>query len=223
MKAVRCQVLSRVAQFCRVWLLSRPLAGHRHGLTLLPAILLSGCAGFTSTTLPPATSAPQPPIVHASEPLTVGVVPFEEREHSDSLIKTLKQTGLFAQVVYMDELSSAPDLVARVEEKSNPQLACPVVTLLTLGLVPTRITDTYGHVFSLQSPGSDDRKVLIDHRYKATTTVGWVALCKALSKDETLLYPERHARYRANLRHAIIKRSPEIEALIHAQASVALH
>lgn len=222
MKALPCEVNRRAARHRLRWLDAEAIARHCFAFSLLPALLFTGCAGFTSTTLPPAASYTPTESFHGPPPLTVGVVQSRDPAASDSLVDTLQATGLFAQVDYVDALSSAPDLLARVEQSGSQSMACPVPTLLTLGFVPTRTTEMHGHVFSLESPGNAARKILIDHRYEATTTIGWVALLKALSPNETLLYPERHARYRAHLRQSLLDHSPQIDELMRSQASAAL-
>lgn len=156
------------------------------------------------------------------EKLTIGVKRFDQTSSSDSLIKTLRATRLFRQVDYLDRLSSPPDLIATIEQQGNSSTACPVPTILSFGIIPSHTTDTFGHIFSLQSPGNESRKIVIDQRYEATTTIGWIALLRALSPEETLVHPERHVRYRANLRLVLQDRSPELEALSSSQKTASV-
>ena len=220
MNAFACQLRSRLAQAERIARCGKATDFQRFSLLCL-LLALTGCAGFTSTTLPPRSFPHDPgPLLASSKPLTIGVKSHPNHEGSDALITTLKATELFDEVAYLEDLSAPPSLVATLEDHGQYEMTCPVPTLLTLGLIPTRTVENHGQLFALHRPGNEAHKIVIDQRYQAVTTIGWVALLKALSPNETLLTPERHARYRQALRQTILAHTHELARLAHPDRSL---
>lgn len=221
MKLCLCQRLSRTALLWRSQFRSQLTGRQQLSVALLLSVIfLSGCVGVSSTSLPPQRAiAELSSTAQARMPVTIGVQRYQTPAYSDTLIETLRATELFERVDYLDQLHFAPSLIARVEDRVDPTPSLTLITLLSFGLVPTVTSETCGQAFSLHPPDKPENKVLIDNRYEATTTVGWIALLKALSPEETILYPERHPRYRAALRQALLARSPDISRLAAPQTA----
>jgi hypothetical protein len=193
--------------------------------------LISGCVGLGSATLPPDLSAPEKARVRLAHlPLTIGVVPYQYPAYSDALVRALQRTKLFDRVELRDHLPYPPSLVAEVEQPASGTAVIPFATLLSFGIIPTTTSEDHGYNFSFHSPNNEspkihvkqftfsglkdeNQKVVVDYRYQARITLGWVALLRAWTADEVLFNPESHARFRDTLSLAILKESEALTRL----------
>ncbi len=50
-----------------------------------------------------------------------------------------------------------------------------ILSLITLGLIPTVTEEEHGYSFSLRSPKSSERVVMVEYVQQGYTVLGWVA------------------------------------------------
>jgi hypothetical protein len=181
-------------------------------LLVLLAVLL---AEFSSTTLPVALESGQLDVIRASHfPLTVAVVAYEDPAYSDRLLESLRASGLFDRVVAAGE-TARPDLIAEVERRIGETATAPLLTLLTLGIVPATMDEEWGEVFWLRRPDGT-QSVLIDFSYTSPTTLGWIASFLNISPDRTAGNPRDSQRFQNALAWKICEQSHQIHHLLDA-------
>ena len=183
---------------------------------ILLALLAVLLAEFSSTTLPAALESGQQDVIRASHfPLTVAVKAFEDPTYSDRLLESLRASGLFDRVVAAGATSN-PDLIAEVERRIDETAQAPLLTLLTLGIVPATMDEEWGEVFSLRRPDSTE-SVLINFSYTSPTTLGWIASFLNISPERTAGNPRDSLRFQNALSWKICEQSDQIQRMLDAQ------
>jgi hypothetical protein len=174
------------------------------------ALVLAWTGGCVSTKLPAAApdSVSTPPLE-----LSVGVEADRIQPFSDELVHSLRAAGIFERVDRLDRLSSTPDLVARIEHGWQGAAVIPFFTVLSLGLVPTIVDETYGLAFSLHAPAAPERRVVIDTRWTGKLWLGFAAAVLNVSPGRTSDDWRTHPRWPAHLRRSLGVHSAEIELL----------
>jgi hypothetical protein len=177
--------------------------------TLFLLLLLFNTFGCVSGTLPPPLSTSELHILSENQPVyTVGVEAYHWRAYSDGLVSSLRSTNVFSSVVLLDDCKTPPDIIARVEEPYNGGVATiPIWTILTLGIVPTVVQESFGYDFSLQFRNDGARKYNVRYVCRSITTGGWIALVEALSPDVTLGCVECSKRFNDRLALAILNKN----------------
>lgn len=175
---------------------------------LVPVVWFGGCV---SVPLPPdstdsGVAAPQ-------LDLRVGVEANRVRPFSDELVHALRESGVFTQVDLTDRLAGPPDLVAKIEHGWQANAAIPFFTVLSLGLVPTIVDESYGLAFSLHAPQSPAERIVIDTRWSGRVWFGLVAAPLNVSPGRTSEDWRRQPRWLAHVRRELGSRSSELEAL----------
>lgn len=187
---------------------TKVLLGGLTTLVVLVGIALMG--GCSSSTLPPTVTAAQlAAIKEAHIAATVGVEPYQYSVYSEALINDLRASDIFDEVDTVDSFQN-PKLIAAVERTVYGTATIPIVTIITLGLVPTSVDEEYGHVFSLRSSTDPRRTIEIEYTYRGKTTLGWWALFLNFSSDRQSGDPTQTARFRENFAAAIHARRDAI-------------
>ena len=147
-------------------------------------------------------------------PARVGVEQYEPAVYSERLISSLRSTGLFEYVGPLDQTDD-PDLIASVRRPIyGTASVVPLLTLLTLGVVPTRASEEWGESFTLRSAGAQGSEVDVEFTYSGPTTLGWAALLLAPLPQHALGRPYDKPRFRRAFAAAIARKAPQIEALL---------
>jgi hypothetical protein len=183
-------------------------------LVFITAGITGAC---TSSTVPPKLTEEDLARVHATHfPWTLGVERYKLPAYSDSLIASLRRTGLFDRV---DELDKVPEasVVARVRTEIYGNAVIPLWTCLSIGVVPTITVEQHGHAFSLAPRCCSDRAVAVDFRYSGPTVLGWFAMLKNFGPDSTRKSPYDHARFHAALANALSLHASEIGSLAQSR------
>jgi hypothetical protein len=183
-------------------------------LLFITAGIAGGCS---SSTLPPKLTHDELARVYATHfPWTLGVERYKLPAYSNSLVASLRRTGLFDRV---DELDKVPEasVIARVQTEIYGNAVIPLWTCLSLGVVPTITVEEHGHAFSLAPRCCSDRAVAVDFRYSGPTVLGWFAVLKNLGPDSTTKSPYEHARFHAALANALSLHASEIRAFAQGQ------
>jgi hypothetical protein len=193
----------------------KPVTRKNLGAAMLLALLAVLLAEFSSITLPPGLEPGQKDVVRASHfPLTVAVSAYEDPAYSDRLLQSLRAIGLFDRVVAAGETAN-PDLIAEVERRIDETATAPLLTLLTLGIVPATEDEEWGEVFRLRRPDGTE-SVLIDFSYSSPTTLGWVASFLNISPERTAGNPRDSLRFQNALAWKICEQSDQIHRLLDA-------
>ncbi len=146
---------------------------------------------------------------------TVEVEPYRYAYHSDLLLQTLRDAGVFQVVAPVGTLPDGPDFVARIEQPpENPAFVEPMATFVTLGIVPTTLNEEHGFAFSLAPPDRPDDRVHLDYRFGGESTMGWWALLLNLSPDRGFEHPHDHERFSQGLAAEVFAHREEIEAAL---------
>ncbi|HSH93607.1 MAG TPA: hypothetical protein VK968_05645 [Roseimicrobium sp.] len=140
---------------------------------------------------------------------TVGVEAYDWPAYSDSLLNALQSTHLFKEVRPLKDFDTPPTFIARVEEPYYGGTATiPIFTILTLGIIPTVVPESFGYDFSLTATDGSGASCHVRDTFKSTTTLGWLAMFKAMSPDVSLLPPDRSDRAYGRLAIAILDQLP---------------
>ena len=178
---------------------------------LLLVATVGGCVA--SGTLPPRLSdAESHRWANTRLSYTVGVEPCQWPDYSNALLAAIQSTNLFTSVKPVGQCTTPPKLIARVEEQYyGGDATIPIWTILSLGIVPTVVHESFGYDFSLRF--SDDERHRHHVRYvcDSTTTLGWISLPEALSPNVTLGDIRKSERFRGRLALAILKALPSVE------------
>jgi hypothetical protein len=184
------------------------------GMTLALALLmLNGCVGLSSVSLPPRLSDPdRARLQNAHISLTVGVE--TNAVGGDVVISHLQRTKLFDAVDFVDRLPVPPQVLAKRKATPYGTATIPVRTLLTFGLLPTVVPEPYGFGCTFYSPRNQESGIGVEYLYTSQTTLGWVAGPLALSPNTVLAprSPDQHPRFTD---HMILKILDHAEALLN--------
>jgi hypothetical protein len=183
-------------------------------LILVVFIVVGIAGGCASTTLPPRLNADEQAMVNKTRMnLTLGVEECKWPAYSDGLVKALGKTHLFARVDHLKNFDRPPDLVAHIENTIYGSATIPILTGLSLGIIPTTVNEDHGYSFSL-SRRIDSQRVPIEFKYSGPTTLGWWAVILNLSPNRTMRDVDSHPRFSDGLAWAVISKQPEIESLL---------
>ena len=181
---------------------------------LLFAVGIANSPCGVSSTLPPKPSAAQLDILRTTHfSATLAVEPYQYPVYSESLASDLRKTGLFDAVGTFQSMQHA-DLIATVEQPVRGSSSIPTLALATLGIVPSTADEVLGYVFSVRSTSSPSPPVLIDFRYRSSTTLGCVAHMMNLSSERTDGNPIETARFREALAIAVAVQRSSIAKLL---------
>lgn len=151
-------------------------------------------------------------IIQSTElPFNVAVEKYQYPAYSEELETNLSNTKMFKSVESVNQISK-PDLVAKVEDRIYGTANIPVLTFITLGIVPTIIKENHGNSFSISSPDNPNEKVMITFRYRSTTVGGWAGLFMNLHPDWWMC-PKSSKRYLDSLAYEIAVKSKNIKTL----------
>jgi hypothetical protein len=191
-------------------------------LTAALAVLLAGCVSYQ---LPPEPTREQlEAVTNVHIGGTVGVEPYAIPYYSNALKAALIESRLFDFVDDAERVSN-PTLMARIERipdepphyvptVSNAWEQLPaVLTIVTLGLIPSFGTTEDGYNFSLRRPGDSGPAVVVESLYRGRGVVGWIALFVTLSPDYVGVapgYPENSHRFRLFVRRLTAEKATEL-------------
>ena len=151
-------------------------------------LLLSGCV---SQTLPPKVPESSLKIDNA-----ISIKPHQHPVYSESLQAAIEGTEIFTQVTTND----TSDTTAKVNRQVHGSAVIPLLTILSLGIIPTTVEEEFGKSFILVHRGKTHE---IEATWNGNTILGWAALPMNLSPNRTMGNPEKHPRFAAFLRSKI--------------------
>jgi hypothetical protein len=138
---------------------------------------------------------------------------YEAPVYSEELTKALGKTHLFVRVDHLTNFITPPDYVARVEERIYGSATIPVLTGVSLGIIPTTVSETHGYSFSISRPGIDSPRVPIRFAYAGPTTLGWWAVVLNLSPNRTMRDVYNHPRFIEAFALEIVTKRDVIQSL----------
>ena len=167
-------------------------------------VLIPWCG---STSLPPRLTPSQRERVAAApfHTVTVGVERFTLPAYSERLTAGLGATHVFARVDDVKAFDTPPTFVARVERPIHGRAIVPLVTALSLGLIPMTVEEEEGYAFSLTPSAAPTQAIPVEFSYLSTSTLGWWALLLNLSSDRTASDLYHHPRVIDRLAWTIIE------------------
>jgi len=203
----------------------------RHKVLVLGAVIVcfiaSGMTGACGAhRRPPSFNAEERRLLE-SEPLpyTVSVVPWDtatgERLKKDpaAYARGLAELLAASQAFRASRLEAAPgpatDLIASSTGGHCNRAVIPILSILSLGVVPTVFEDEEcdGMVLT-PAKSSSVGSVELESRYKARTVMGWAAVPLGALPDWSYGPMREDRRYAELFRLEIIRRRAEIERLV---------
>ena len=180
-------------------------------IALLPVVV--GCASQPLPKRPSSLVRQQ--LATTSIPATVAVdgagAPLV---YAERLVRSLRKTGLFEQVELVGSLQQ-PDLLVRIEKTSyGVASVAPILTVASLGIIPTWATEGHGGVFTLERPDVEQEPVRIDFFYEGRTILGWAAVAANVGPSRTMRAPWKTDRYREALAARIVDEIDAIRAVL---------
>ena len=173
--------------------------------------LLKGCASEQRPL--PLNASEETQLEARALGLSLGVEPSTPPVYAENLLHALRQTGLFRDVQPAENIQT-PDLFARVERPIYGNAVIPILTFVTLGLIPTVTEDEHGHSFSLRSPTSSAERVMVEYVHRGYTVLGWVAGFLNLFPQWTGDNVRHDPRFQDRLKLAILTKTREIHAVM---------
>ena len=175
--------------------------------------LTAGCFAHSSST--PLPLEPVAPIAEYDRAMVVGVrepeIKLDDRSDSSydvtaydseaeyafaiSLIRSLREAGLYREVDFVHHLSAPPDFVLDTKRPPRLETCDPDAFLLMvygLGVIPVWMTCDRGHYFAVEATG--ERFAFPWHE---TLLLGWIAPIFDLSPGWTIRPPSPIRRYDA--------------------------
>jgi len=147
-------------------------------------------------------------------PARVGVEQYEPAVYSERLISSLRSTELFEYVGPLNQTDN-PDLIASVRRPIyGTASVVPILTILTLGVIPTWVSEEWGESFTLRSAGAQGSEVNVEFTYSGPSTLGWAALLLAPLPQHALGRPYDKPRFRRAFAAAIARKEPQIRRLL---------
>ncbi len=183
------------------------------GIALI-IVIVGFAGGCASTSLPPRITAEQGTLLQKTRmAVTIGVEGYKFSVYSEKLTKALGKTHLFTRVDHLANFTTPPDIVARVEETIHGTATIPVLTGLSLGIIPTTVNETHGYSFSLSRPGAGAPRVPIRFAYSGPTTLGWWAVLLNLLPNRSMRDVYDHPRFMEAFASEIVTKQAAIESL----------
>jgi len=185
--------------FCQVILL----------ITLL--VLQCGCA---ATRLPPRLSESERAILSEARqfPVVIAIQEYKYPAYSERLIRDLRSTGLFKTVKQAEDIRGV-DFLARVEDTVYGTACIPLLTGITLGIIPTTVQEEHGNDFSIEPVFFMGNKVRIPYRYSTESVLGWKALFLNFSPNWSLVSHDRTSRYRDRFALSLLENKALMEMI----------
>lgn len=177
---------------------------------VIVAGLLKGCASEQRPL--PLNTSEQTLLSSNGFGLSLSVEPSTPPVDAQSLLRALQQTELFREVQPADRIQ-APDLLARVERTITGNAVIPVLSLITLGLIPTVTEEEHGYSFSIRSYKSSGRVVIVEYVHQGYTVLGWVAGLLNLFPQWTGDSVHNDPRFKERLKLMILTKAREIRAV----------
>ena len=177
---------------------------------VIVAGLLKGCASEQRPL--PLNTSEQTLLSSNGFGLSLGVEPSTPAVYAQSLLRALQQTGLFREVQPLERIQ-APDLLARVERPITGNAVIPILSLITLGLIPTVTEEEHGYSFSIRSPKSSEWVVIVEYVHRGYTVLGWVAGLLNLFPQWTGDSVHNDPHFKERLKLMILTKAQEIKAV----------
>jgi hypothetical protein len=152
----------------------------RRVLPLLALLALSGCSAVSAPRS--LTQAERTRLEDARFELTLGIGEHRAPWPREDLVAALGRTRLFQRVDRLEAFTAPPDLVAAVQVLGEPDNKVPLVTFLTLGLIPTVGKGYDGVTVTLSAPATK-RTLVVRIDQRDLVVAGWVGTAMLASEE----------------------------------------
>ena len=177
---------------------------------IIVAGLLKGCASEQRPL--PLNTSEQTLLSSNGFGLSLGVEPSSQPKYAQGLLRALQQTELFREVQPSDKIQ-APDLFTRVERPITGNAMIPILSLITLGMVPTVTEEEHGYSFPFRSPKSSEHVVIVEYVHRGYTVLGWVAGLLNLFPQWTGDSVHNDPHFKERLKLMILTKAQEIKTV----------
>ncbi len=143
---------------------------------MVVVLLIQALMGCSTSRLPPLLAgADLKAIQNLKFNVSVGVERYKFPAYSEHLLSVLRDLNVFNVVEYSDKEIHF-DLLVKVESELYGEPVIPLFTIISLGLIPTIVDESYGVIFSIKSGNSQIERNFIFAEYRDTAILGWIAL-----------------------------------------------
>jgi hypothetical protein len=136
--------------------------------------------------------------------------------YAKGLLEVLQPSGAFASVKLAQDNSGSPDLLATSTGAYCNTAAIPLLTIISLGIIPTTFTDVSCDeaVFRSARSKAPSDSLLMRIRIEHRVLMGWLALPVGALPGWTHGPMKHHSRYRQLVRVAIVSRRKALTELL---------
>jgi len=166
--------------------LSFPRAAHggrymfvKFFIVLALSILTQGCV---SHSLPPVLKESN---FHINKPLIIS------SRNPKSLALTISSANVFSKVI-ISNTSSNTDFVAKSNKKGRGSSVIPGITAITLGIIPTITSESFGESFTITH---GNKTYNINAIWRQNTVLGWVSYLLNILPSRTKSIPTNSKEY----------------------------
>ncbi|HTG32776.1 MAG TPA: hypothetical protein VLB76_07565 [Thermoanaerobaculia bacterium] len=177
------------------------------GVLPLAAVLLAGCG----SALPPPrlSSAESARLASAGRVGAVAIDAGPGKSCDLGFVRMLERTGVFTQAVPLNEAVGPTEYVAAIEDRCSYHRGgwVPILSVLTLGVVPTFGKFQLGYAFSLRDTRSGET-IHVPCEIEARLGAGWIPAMMTVLPGWTQEDPEQTSRFDKRLAYSIVSRLP---------------
>jgi hypothetical protein len=173
----------------------------------LAAVLLAGCgSALPPPRLSPAESAH---LASAGRVGAVAIDPGPGPSRDLGFVRMLERTGVFTRAVPLNEAVGPTEYVATIEDRCSYHRGgwIPILSVLTLGVVPTFGKFQLGYAFSLRDTRSGET-IHVPCEIEARLGAGWIPAMMTVLPGWTQEDPEQTSRFEKRLAYSIVSRLP---------------
>jgi hypothetical protein len=190
-------------------------------VTLAGLIIVVGLSGGCGAQRRPPALTPEERRLVASGPLpyAVSVIPWDSSTraltYTEPLADLLRTSGVFRSVRLEATPSPGADLIVTSTGAYCNTAIIPLLTLISLGLIPTIFDDEdcVGLVLRRAASSSASDSVEMTFRYKGRVVMGWAAVVIGALPGWTHGSASRDTRYRDHFRLELLRHHTEIRRL----------
>jgi hypothetical protein len=158
----------------------------------------------------------QPPLPYRVAIVRANLPGRNGEAYAKGLLDALQPSGAFASVKLAENNSVSPDFVATSTGAYCNTAALPLLTIISLGIIPTTFTDVSCDeaVFRSARSKAPSDSLLMRIRIEHRVMMGWLALPAGALPGWTHGQMKHHSRYRQLVRVAILSRRQDLIRLL---------
>jgi hypothetical protein len=191
----------------------------RRSIMCLWVLLLAGCGAQRELYRP--TDDDRALLMQRAMPLSVAVIPWSEKEgqgrnaeaYGKPMAELLAKSGAFESVVWDPSGKAHADLIAVSMGDHCNTAVIPLLTIVTVGIIPTVWDETQCDGVHFRSPSDSAHRVRARTRYTSKAIMGWFAAPAGLLPGWSYHSGRGQHSYQQAFRVALMKQRAKLMAL----------